>query len=241
VTGASGFTRTASAGSSRLSAGIGCGAGGGTDTSLGARAALGPATSLRRMRVRPFFPSSAKKPGYADSCFPTGETGAIGAATGAEAGSSSGTAGATGLGWLGAGGATGLASGTAGATGLGWLGAGGATGLAGGTAGATGLGGLGAGGATGLAGSTAGATGLGGLGAGGATGLAGSAAAAGFADDVSCWGSDFTAAAGLGNPAGIDKGGGAARPTLVLPNDGLSSDFPVIGQVRVSGRCCFSQ
>jgi hypothetical protein len=69
------------------------------------------------------------------------------------------------------------------------------------------------------------------------TGLAGGAAGA----DVLCWGSVFVAAAGLGNPAGMAKLGGAAMPAIVLPNDGLSSDFPVVGQVRVSGRCCFSQ
>jgi hypothetical protein len=96
------------------------------------------------------------------------------------------------------------------------------------------LGGLGAEGDTGLAGGAT-ATGL----AGGAadTGLAGGA----VADDVFCWGSDFIAAAGLENPAGMAKRGGAARPTWVLPNVGLSRDFPVTGQVRVSGRCCFSQ
>jgi hypothetical protein len=37
------------------------------------------------------------------------------------------------------------------------------------------------------------------------------------------------------------KLGGAARPTMVFPKVGPSSDFPVMGQVRVSGRCCFWQ
>jgi hypothetical protein len=138
---------------------------------------------------------------------------------------------------LGAGGDTGLAGGAA-ATGL----AGGAfdTGLAGGAAG-TGL----AGGATatGLAG---GATATALAGGATATGLAGGAADTGLAggaaaDDVFCPGSAFIAATGLGNPAGMAKLGGAARPTMVFPNVGLSSNFPVMGQVRVSGRCCFWQ
>ena len=171
------------------------------------------------MRVRPFFPSSEKKPGYAGSCLPAGGTGALAAAAGAVAGIAGGEAEETGLAGLGAGGDIGFA-GSAAATAL----AGGAadTGLAGGAA-DTGL----AGGAadTGLAGGAA------------ATGLASGAAA----DDVFCPGSDFIAAAGLGNPAGMAKLGGAARPTMVFPNVGLSSNFPVMGQVRVSGRCCFWQ
>ena len=192
VTGASSFTRTAPAGSSRLSTTLGCGAGGGTDTSLGAGARGGAATWLRMMRVRPFFPSSEKKPGYAGSCLPAGGTGGMAAAAGAVAGSAGGGAEKTGLGGLGAGGDTGFAGGAA------------ATALADGAA---------------------------------DMGLAGGAAA----DDVSCWGSDFIAAAGLGNPAGMAKLGGAARPTMVLPNVGLSRGFPVMGQVRVSGRCCLWQ
>ena len=141
------------------------------------------------------------------------------------------------IGFAGSAAATALAGGAA-DTGL--AGGAAATALAGGAA-ATAL----AGGAadTGLAGGAA-DTGL----AGGAadTGLAGGAAATGLAggaaaDDVFCPGSDFIAAAGLGNPAGMAKLGGAARPTMVFPNVGLSSNFPVMGQVRVSGRCCFWQ
>jgi hypothetical protein len=168
---------------------------------------------------------------------PAGGTGAITAAAGAEAGIAGGEAEETGLAGLGAGGDIGLAGGAAatalagGATATGLAGGAADTGLAGGAA-ATALAGGAA--ATALAGGAA-ATAL----AGGAadTGLAGGAAA----DDVFCPGSAFIAASGLGNPAGMAKLGGAARPTWVLPSVGLSSDFPVMGQVRVSGRCCFWQ
>ena len=139
--------------------------------------------------------------------------------------------------------------------------AGAVAGIAGGEAEETGLAGLGAGGDTGFAGGAAatalagGAADMGLAGGATATALAGGAAATALADgaadmglaggaaadDVSCWGSDFIAAAGLGNPAGMAKLGGAARPTMVLPNVGLSRGFPVMGQVRVSGRCCLWQ
>jgi hypothetical protein len=72
------------------------------------------------------------------------------------------------------------------------------------------------------------------------------AAPAGFlagaaADDPFPWESGGAGAAVLAKPAGMAKGGGAARPTMVLPTAGFAIDFPVVGQVRVSGRCCFSQ
>ncbi|MGB8298721.1 MAG: hypothetical protein WCG85_25115, partial [Polyangia bacterium] len=129
---------------------------------------------------------------------------------------------------------------------------GGATGAdaggAGSAAGETGLGGLGTGADAGLArgaaatGFTGGAAVTGFAGGGAAvTGFAGSTGARGFAGGVFCLDSDFAAAAGLGNPAGMAKLGGAARPTMVFPRVGPSSDFPVMGQVRVSGRCCFWQ
>ena len=96
------------------------------------------------------------------------------------------------------------------------------------------------------AGGDAAGTGLVGVAAEGGAGLAGGTTATGFAtettaDDAFCWGSDVVDAAGLGNPAGIGKDGGAATPKMVLPNAVLSINFPVVGQVRVSGRCCFSQ
>jgi hypothetical protein len=107
-------------------------------------------------------------------------------------------------------------------------------GFAGGGA-ATGFGG---GATTGLPGGAA-ATDF--AGSAGATDFSADAATTGFAGGVFCLGSDFAAATGLGNPAGMAKLGGAARPTMVFPKVGPSSDFPVVGQVRVSGRCCFWQ
>ena len=236
-TGASNFARTASGGCSRLSTGIGWGAGGGrlsarigggagdgTDSGGGAAGTEGrPATWLRMMSVRPFFPSSAKKPGYAGTCASAGGTCAGGVATGADAGGARGAAGETGLGGLGTGADAGLARGAAATS---FTGEAAVTGFAGGAAT---MGFAGGAAATGFAGGAA------------ATGFSADTATTGFAGGVFCLGSDFAADTGLGNPAGMAKLGGAARPTMVFPKVKPSSDFPVMGQVRVSGRCCFWQ
>ncbi len=160
--------------------------------------------------VRPFCPSSAKKPGYAGECAvapdDAGGTDALGAAAGAEAGRAAVDGVAGGIGAVGeAGIAAGAAAGdfAGGVAPAGFSGAAAAAGLASGAA---------------------------------ATGLAAGAAAG----DVFGADSDV-AAAGLRNPAGMGIGGGAAIPKMVFPAARLSINFPVVGQVRVSGRCCFSQ
>jgi hypothetical protein len=119
-----------------------------------------------------------------------------------------------------------------------------AAGLTGGAAGAFACGDAAAGFTGGAAGAfacgdaAAGFTG----GAAGAFACGGAAAAGGAAgDEVFGWDFDSAAAAGLPNPEGMGRPGGAAIPTMVLPKFGLSINFPVVGQVRVSGRCCFSQ
>jgi hypothetical protein len=226
--GATGVTRTAAAGSPRLSTALGSGAGGAAGVSLAAGARAGPGTGPRIKIVRPFFPSSTKKPGCAGVCAfapaVAGGTGAIGAAAGAEGGGATANShsGGTALGGLGAGTAAGFAGGAAGTTG-----GAAAADFAAGVAAA----GLAAGAAAGFA--------------AGAPAVAG-AAPAGFlagaaADDAFPWDPCGAGAAVLGKPAGMGKGGGAARPMTVLPIAGFAIDFPVVGQVRVSGRCCFSQ
>ena len=67
-----------------------------------------------------------------------------------------------------------------------------------------------------------------------ATGLLGKPAG----NETFPWVSSRLPTAGRGKPAGMDKDGGAARPTMVWPA-GFAIDFPVVGQMRVSGRCCF--
>ena len=230
--GAIGVTRTAAAGSSRPWTALGSGAGGAAGVSLAAGARPGPGAGPRIKIVRPFFPSSTKKPGCAGVCAfapaVAGGTGAIGAAAGAAGG------GAT-------------ANNHSGGTGLGGLGAETAAGFAGGAAGTGGRAAAGlAAGAAGVAAAELAAGAVAGFAGGAPAGFVPGAAPAGFlagsvADDAFPWDPGGVGAAGLGKPAGIAKDGGAARPMMVLPTAGFAIDFPVVGQVRVSGRCCFSQ
>ena len=124
VTGASGGRRTVPVGPWPLSAGLGDGAGGGAGASFVAGTRLCAVTGACIKMVRPFCPSSAKKPGYAGECAfapdDAGGTDALGAAAGAEVGKAAGDGAAGGTG---AGGEAGIAGGAA------------ATGLAGGAAG----------------------------------------------------------------------------------------------------------
>ncbi len=253
MTGASGTGRTAPAGSSRLATALACGTSGGADVSLAAEARLCAATPPCIMMVRPTGPASAARGARAVAFDVAGGTGTLGAAAGAEGGGATADShpGGTAFGELGVGGDGGFAGGAAG--GLAGGAAGGfAGGAAGGLAGAAAAGGF-AGDAA--AGGFAGGAAAGGFAASAAAGLAGTAAAGGFVGDAAaggfaagaaageafCLDSDVVASAGFGNPAGMAKGGGAASPTMVLRDAGLSISFPVVGQVRVSGRCCFSQ
>jgi|GEM_PF-601897 MoxR-like ATPase len=163
--------------------------------------------------VRPFRPSSARKPAYAgERAFapePTGGTGALGAAAGTE-------------------GNRATAGGEAAGSGLGRLGPGSEAGFGGGAA------------ASGFAGPAAhcfaGAAADCFAGGRADAGFAGAATAGAFCQDF-----EVDAAAGLRNPAGMGRGGGATLPTRIPPNVGLLINFPVVGHVRISGECCFSQ
>jgi len=147
------------------------------------------------------------------------------------------------LGGLGAETAAGFAGGAAGTGGR--AAAGFAAGATGAAAAELAAGAAGTKGGTAAADFAAGAAATAGLAAGAAAGFA-AGAPAGFlagaaADDAFPWDPGGAGAAVLGKPAGMAKGGGAAKPTMVLPIAGFAIDFPVVGQVRVSGRCCFSQ
>ena len=157
VIGASRLTRTTAAGASRVATTLGCGTGSGAGASSAAGARLCTTTGPCIKTVRPFCPSSAKKPGYAGECAvaPTGGTEALGTAVGAAAGKEAADSHAGGTG---AGGEAGFAGGAA------------AAGLAAGS-GATGF-------ARGAADWAAGS---------GATGWAGGGGAAGFAGDAAGW------------------------------------------------------
>jgi len=175
VIGASRLTRTTAAGASRVATTLGCGTGSGAGASSAAGARLCTTTGPCIKTVRPFCPSSAKKPGYAGECAvaPTGGTEALGTAVGAAAGKEAADSHAGGTG---AGGEAGFAGGAAAA---GLAAGSGATGFARGAAAA----GLAAGsGATGFArGAADWAAGS------GATGWAGGGGAAGFAGDAAGW------------------------------------------------------
>jgi hypothetical protein len=124
--------------------------------------------------------------------------------------------------------------------------------LAGGAGGLADAGGAASGEAEGAA-ATGGAGALGGVGlVSGAAGFADgggaaegeAAGATGGADALAGeggWESGDSAGIGLANRAGMGKEGGAAMPKMVLLDTGASIAFPVAGQVRVSGRCCFPQ